>query len=119
MGNSNNQKVILICWDVWDFRNTLIHGKGGSVDCATNRELNFQIRQQFIRGKRDLLKDDKKLFSKYDQKTLLNMPIDEKRSWLRSMVNARKAFGMAKPPTSRFEQQTLVQYSNQNVNNLD
>ena len=47
------------------------------------------------------------------------MPIDEKRSWLRSMVNARKAFGMAKPPTSRFEQQTLVQYSNQNVNNLD
>ena len=55
----------------------------------------------------------------HDRKTLLNMPIDEKRSWLRSMVNARKAFGMAKPPTSRFEQQTLVQYSNQNVNNLD
>ena len=113
------KKFILICWDVWDFRNTLIHGKGGSVDRATNRELNFQIRQQFIRGKRDLLKDDKKLFSKYDRKTLLNMPIDEKRSWLRSMVNARKAFGMAKPPTSRFEQQTLVRYSNQNVNNLD
>ena len=45
------KKFILICWDVWDFRNTLIHGKGGTVDRATNKELNFQIRQEFIRGK--------------------------------------------------------------------
>ena len=113
------KKFILICWDVWDFRNTLIHGKGGVVDRATNKELNFQIRQEFIRGRRNLLKVDKWLFKKYDRKTLYNMPIDDKKSWLRNISKARKAFERTYEPTTLFAQQTIDQFTNQNVDNLD
>ena len=113
------KKIILICWDVWDFRNTLIHGKGGVVDCATNKELDFQIRQQFFRGKRNLLPRDKKLFRKYNKKTLLNKTIEEKRSWVRSMENAREAFYRLGLPPTTTEQQTLDQFITTHDNNLD
>ena len=119
MDSSNYKKIILICWDVWDFRNTLIHGKGGVVDCATNKELNFQIRQQFIRGKRNLLPKDKQLFRKYNKKTLLNKTIEEKRSWVKSMENAREAFYRLGSPPTTTEQQTLDQFITIHDNNLD
>ena len=37
------KKFLLICWDVWDFQNNLIHRKVGRIDRVRNKELCFQI----------------------------------------------------------------------------
>ena len=93
MDDSNNKKILLICWDIWDFRNTLIHGKGGCTDRAKNRELCFQIRQQMTIGCSDLHANDKYLFGKkkYNIESLLNLPIDQKRNWLDAVISARES----------------------------
>ena len=86
------KKILLICWDVWDFRNNLIHGKGGQTDRARNKELCFQIRQQMTIGCSDLQQEDKYLFGKkkYNINTLLNLQIDQKRNWLEAVISARE-----------------------------
>ena len=43
-------KLLYVVWDIWNFRNFLVHGKGGINDKAVHKELNFQIRQQFTIG---------------------------------------------------------------------
>ena len=48
-------------WDIWNFRNLLIHGKGGVNQRATNKELNEEIRIQFNIGLKNLLKKDQYL----------------------------------------------------------
>ena len=118
------KKFLLINWEVWDFRNELIHGKGGKIDRARNKELSFQIRQQFLIGSAELRKEDKYLFkNKYNLPSLLNRPIDEKRQWLTSVQNARSALEMEEETeeeqttTEPLIQQQLFRYYKRNNNN--
>ena len=84
-------KMIGICWDMWDYRNELIHGKGGFYARAHNQSLDSNIRKEFWTGGRDLLLSDKYLFFKYNLPNLINYNMNQKQDWLRQVRKARAA----------------------------
>ena len=47
-----------VLWNIWNYRNSLVYGKGGINDRERHKELNFQIRQQFTIGFEDLILRD-------------------------------------------------------------
>ena len=53
-------KFMYVAWDIWNFRNSLLHDKGGVNERATNKELNLQIREEFTIGTANLQDKDKK-----------------------------------------------------------
>lgn len=118
------KKFLLINWDIWDFRNDLIHGKGGINDRARNKELSFQIRQHFLIGSAELRKEDKYLFKNKDNlPSLLNRPIDEKRQWLTTVRNAKSTLDMEEDDDEEqttiepLIQQQLLRYYKRNIIN--
>ena len=68
-------KLILLCWDVWDFCNKLIHRKGGYYARLHNNSLSLSIRKEFQLGGKNLLPNDKYHFYKYSLYSVLNYPI--------------------------------------------
>ena len=56
------QQFMLTCWDIWDFCNTLIHGKGGRLAWMQNWSLDTRIWQEFAMGTKDILLIDHYLF---------------------------------------------------------
>ena len=49
-----------VVWDIWSFRNSLLHEKGGVNESTTNKEVNLQIREEFTIGPANLQEKDKK-----------------------------------------------------------
>ena len=85
-------KLMMTVWDIWNFRNSLIHGTGGVNQRATNKELNEEIRIQFNIGLQNLLEKDQYLKKDYTLSKLLHeSSIDDKRSWIRAVQAARRA----------------------------
>ena len=80
-----------VVWDIWNFRNSLLHDKGGVNDRATNKELNLQIREEFTFGSANLQGKDKQLFCKYTCPRLIDQTIPYKRFWLNAVRAARNA----------------------------
>ena len=90
-------KFIRTVWDIWDFRNSLVHRKGGVFQRATNNELDSQIRDEFIIGFDNLQDKDKYLYQRHTVATLTCDTINEKRHWLRSLRAARSALEVEVP----------------------
>ena len=86
-----------LTYEIWDFRNHLVHGKGGTKEQAINKELNFQIHQQFCIGGNDLLQADKYLFRKYTRASLIDDTIDNKKAWLNRVESSRIAIDLDEP----------------------
>ena len=84
-------KFLRTVWDIWNFRNALVHGKGGVFQRATNSELDFQIREEFTIGFENFCDEDKKLYRDYTVPILTNTTITFKRQWLHSIRAARSA----------------------------
>ena len=84
-------------WDIWNFRNALVHGKGGVFQRANNRELDSQIEQEFIIGFANILPKDKYLFQEYTVSKLKCETITVKRHWLHSLSAARNATEVVEP----------------------
>ena len=84
-------KFLRTVWDIWNFRNALVHGKGGVFQRATNSELDFQIREEFTIGFENFCDEDKKLYRDYTVPILTNNTITFKRQWLHSIRAARSA----------------------------
>ena len=72
-------KFLRTVWDIWNFRNALVHGKGGVFQRATNSELDFQIREEFTIGFENFRDEDKKLYRDYTVPILTNNTITFKR----------------------------------------
>ena len=108
-------------WDIWSFRNSLIHGKGGVNQRATNKELNEEIRIQFNIGLKNLLKKDQYLWKKYTRSHLLHdSTIDDKRSWIKAVQAARIAVeNFENNQDSQHFQQTIIAYLDTEDNNND
>ena len=76
-------KFMNVVWDIWNFRNFLIHGKRGINDRARHKELNFQIRQQFTIGFENLLLSNYRNFRRYSLPLLLDSSRETKQNWIK------------------------------------
>ena len=85
------RQFMLTCWDIWDFRNTLIHGKGGRLAKLQNRLLDTRIRQEFEIGTKELLPIDHYLITTHSMRRMLDDTLLQKELWLRCIGLSRKA----------------------------
>ena len=83
-------------WDVWQFRNDLVHGPRGVKEKALHASLDEEIRDQLAIGYDDLLHQDKVLFQG-KREELFGKSIAGKRDWLRTVRCARKAANLPAP----------------------
>ena len=84
-------KFMNMVWDLWNFRNGLVHGKGGVKDRAIHKELSSQIRQQFTIGFVDLLTADRRLYRSISCSGLIDSTRETKQNWIRNINAARLA----------------------------
>ena len=84
-------KFLLTAWDIWDFRNSLVHGLGGINERARHKELNFQIKQQFQIGFDTLLLNDYRNYRRYTLNKLLDSSKETKQNWIQNLLAARLA----------------------------
>ena len=82
---------MLTVWDIWNFRNSLVHGLGGVNERARHKELNFQINQQFQIGFDNLLLSDYRNYRRYSLNQLLDSSRETKQNWIRNLNAARLA----------------------------
>ena len=97
-------KFIRTVWDIWDFCNSLIHGKGGLFQRATNTELNDLIRDEFAIGFENLQNKDKHLYQRHTLETLLCDTIKDKRHWLNTLRAARSDLEVEVPVPPKTQQ---------------
>ena len=102
-------------WDLWQFRNSLVHGEDGPLWRENNEYYDNRIEQEFIIGDDDLLEEDKFLFSKYTLDHLSRSDVETKRHWVVRMDAARRAFSLPEEAeevveVDRFCQQSLYDY---------
>ena len=58
-------KLSLVCWDLWFFRNNVLHAPSGPLAVAQHHRLNQNIENEFADGTVDLRKQDYPLFKKW------------------------------------------------------
>lgn len=51
--------MILIVWDIWSFRNELVHGPKGIEEQETHKNLNKKLEEEYNRGSGNLLPEEK------------------------------------------------------------
>ena len=100
-------KLLYVVWDIWNFRNSLVHGKGGINDKAAHKELNFQIRQQFTIGFQNLLLRDRRIYLRSSITHLIDSPRATKQNWIRNLNAAR----MSANPSDENEEEAIPQHT--------
>ena len=84
-------KFMNVVWDIWDFRNSLVYGKGGLHDKALHNELDVRINEEFDLGEQELLPTDRRLITNYKCTILLESSKEYKQAWLRQIDTAQQA----------------------------
>ena len=83
-------KLLLISWDLWTYRNGLIHGPSGPLALQEHHTLNLDIDAQFEAGFEQLYESDQYLYRNRTQEEIHNWDIGRKRQWLQDVANARE-----------------------------
>ena len=85
------KKLMGIVWDIWDHRNSVLHKDEDNFHTKQLTEAaDRQIRQEFIKGKSNLLQADKWMFR--SKRHALKLPLGEKQRWLETATGARAAW---------------------------
>ena len=84
------KKLLEMCWNIWDFRNGQVNGKGSEKDRLAHRELNNLIRQEYMAGYFELLPTDYCWFTDQTPEQLMRKDLVEKQDWLKTVHMARK-----------------------------
>ena len=74
VNNEHYKQILYVVWDIWSFRNSLVHGKGRVNDKAIHKELNFRTRQQFTINFRDLIPCDRCTYQRSSISSLIDFP---------------------------------------------
>ena len=85
-------KLSLVCWDLWKFRNKVLHAPSGPLLVAQNHRLNQDIENEFADGTADLRKQDHSLFKKWTVQKLQRSDVHTKQQWLESVRLAREQY---------------------------
>ena len=88
-GGSLLSFTMLITWDMWQFRNSVIHGPSGPIAQQQHHELDLQIDEEWALGSADLQRSDKHLFTEKSLEELYGSSVIYKRHWLTDVTQAR------------------------------
>ena len=87
------EKLLMIRWDMWQFRNKALHSPTGPTAIASHHSLNHQISEEHRRGTDGIDRSSYHLFStQYSITNLQSSTIDDKQLWLKSVTLARKEY---------------------------
>ena len=87
------EKLLMIRWDMWQFRNKVLHSPTGPTAIASHHSLNHQISEEHRRGTDGIDRSSYHLFStQYSITDLQSSTIDDKQLWLKSVTLARKEY---------------------------
>ena len=84
-------KLIMIAWDIWSFRNELVHGPKGLEEQDAHKRLNEKLEKEYSKGSGNLLPEDKFLVDNNGLDELMMGTIHDKQAWLDRLDAARIA----------------------------
>ena len=87
------KKLMLLRWDMWQFRNTALHSPTGITAIISHHSLNYKIEEEIRRGKDGINRADYHLFS--SPHTLANLQSSTtkiKELWLEEVRLARMEY---------------------------
>ena len=82
---------MLTVWDIWQFRNSLLHAEDGPLKLEEHDYYNEKIRNEFIIGDYDFTPADQAFFSKRSLQELIESDLDIKKAWYVRVQAARTA----------------------------
>jgi len=84
----------MICWDLWDFRNNVLHAPAGPLAVAQHYRLNQNIEEDFALGTADLRKPDyvASISTQWTVERLHACDIFTKKQWLEAVRLAREQY---------------------------
>ena len=80
-------KLLLISWDLWKYRNGLIHAPTGPISLQEHHTLNLDIDAQFEEDFDELYESDKYLYRNLTQEEMYKWDAGRKRQWLQDVNN--------------------------------
>ena len=87
------KKLLLLRWDMWQFRNTALHSPTGITAISSHHSLNYKIDEEIRRGKDGIDRSNYHLFSlSYTLTNLQSNSIQNKALWLEEVSLARKEY---------------------------
>ena len=84
-------KLLLVSWDLWQYRNNRLHASAGPRALALHSSLNADIDSEFALGATSLPPASRHLFASRSLGDLHRDSLDGKRQWLLSVRAARTA----------------------------
>ena len=82
-------KLIMIVWDLWSFRNKLVHGPKGIEESERHKKLNSKIEEEYSKGSLTLIEKDKHLIEDNGLDDLTIGTVYDKQAWLERIEAAR------------------------------
>ena len=87
------KKLLMICWDMWQFQNKALHSSTGPTSIARHHSLNYLINKEKRIGTDGIDRSNYHLFSKqYTISKLQSSSILVKKLWLYEMSLAHKEY---------------------------
>ena len=112
-------KLLNVVWDIWDFQNSLVYGKGRVHDKALHEELNTQIIKEFDLGSEHLFLEDRCLIYDSSRELVMEKTKEEKQAWLHKIHSSHQAvYGEDQEPLPEVTQQSILDYFNVEHNNM-
>ena len=102
-------KLMLVVWDIWQYRNQLVFGDNGELQVEERNRINILIHQEFIIGREHLLDQDQFLFEDFSLDRLLRSDMDLKRAWIARINAARHAIDLPDEVEQTVEEEGMTQ----------
>ena len=84
-------KLMMILWDMWDFRNDAVHAPSGPLTRQESQNLDIEIEEAYIVGGNELQRGDRYLFTNRTMaETIATLTPARKRQWLEDVFLARE-----------------------------
>ena len=81
----------MIVWDIWSFRNELVHASKGLEEQETHKTLNKKLIEEYNKGNRNSLLEDKFLIGDNGLDDLMTGTVHDKQAWLDRLDAAKIA----------------------------
>ena len=102
-------KLMLVVWDIWQYRNQLVFGDNGELQVEERNRINILIHQEFIIGREHLLDQDQFLFEDFSLDRLLRSEMVIKRAWIERINAARHTTDLPDEVEQTAEEEGMTQ----------
>ena len=97
------KKLMMIRWDLWEYRNSILHSPTGPIALASHHSLNYKISEEKAKGMDGIARSNAHLFSAFYSNTKLHSgDIPSKILWLEMVRLAREEY--EEPNSARLRQ---------------